>query len=752
MKVSSVRQATPNRAPGVAFRALETLGRPLPAAASYVVVFGLLAAPLLPAFGQGIPHGPNRQDEELIVWILSWVSHALGTDPLSIFDANINHPAPAQLTSSDHFFSSQLLFAPPYALLGNPLLAANLAAWATYPLAAWAMQRLVLRIGGHASIAWIAGFIFALGPRRVPFNIHILQYANLFLPFVALCLVRLREEPSARRTVALGVAFGLGVLSSFYMALLVGLVAIVWGIAEGARPGPQRARYVTCALAAAAVAIAVALVAIAPYFHRLGGIGQPLRTAAFHESTLVAAARGLVPGATPYPLALAVLASLLVTIVGAARGVASARRCLGPAAILSLLGIVLMPGIPESLAPALEDTPLRFFNYTARFQLLFHFGGVLLLAAALESIGTLFGARALAALAVALLGFVAYDRGLALGREGLRRIPALSENATAYQSLRTIALEHGEGPLLELPTQGRLPGDDRVVWLDTDAMLGSTLHWLPLVTGYTGHHPEHRPLVLSTISSLSMPGALRDLFDLTGVRWVLIRPPRFWSQEQRYRDVVSQLARAPEQKGIWPLEDWILVEVAPPDASPRWIDALSRGTSTDDTLLGTPWRRIPDEDAVGRLQLIRARREPLAPGQGFPIVVSIENTGTATWPVAVRPQKVLRLQGAVPLEPFRPQAVTLVARWVPLFERGGDPPENAERAALRRDVPPGDVLTQTILLLAPDEPGEYQLEIGLDQIEGTSFEDPRNERVLLRVEVERGKVAQHGTRTQDQTH
>lgn len=740
-----MRHATTKSTREVGFRTFEVLRRPAPAAVSYVVVFGVLAAPLLPHFGEGIPQGPNHHDEELIVWILSWVSHALGSDPFSLFHANINHPAPAQLTSSDHFFSSQILFAPTYAASGNPLLAANLTALATYPLAAWGMQRLVLRLGGQTSVAWVAGLVFALGPRRTPFNVHILQYANLFLPLVALCLTRLREQPDLRRAAVLAFAFGVGVLSSFYMALLLGLVAIVWGLFEVARPGPRRVAYVVAALAAATVAIAASLLAIAPYFDRLGGIGQDLQATSFEAGAVLAAARGQIPGATPYPLALFVLAGLVVTIAGAMRGVGVARRALGPAATLVALGLILMPGVPESLARLLEATPVRFFNYTARFQLLVHFGGVLLLAAALETIGTEMHARARSALALVLLAFVVYDRGIALSREPLRPAPAFSDYAEVYESVRDIALERGRGPILEMPARGRLPRDKRIVGFDTDAMLGSTLHWLPLVTGYTGHHPEHRPLLLATIGALPTKGVLEDLVNLTGLRWLLIRPPEFWESEKRYRTVVSGLVRSPLQVGIWPLGQWILLEIATPQSAPRWREAVTLGTSADETILGTPWQRLADDDAVGRVKLMRARNEVLAAGQSYSIALSVENIGNAAWPVVVRPHKVLRLSGAVPSQPFRSLAVTLVARWVPRSGARAGLPVREERAALRRDIPAGDTLRQKIMLLAPEEPGRYQLEIGLDQIEGAPFTGPGNERILLDVDVEKGTVARNET-------
>ncbi|TMB48385.1 MAG: hypothetical protein E6J60_14565, partial [Deltaproteobacteria bacterium] len=76
--------------------------------AAYLAVFTYLALPWVRAFGWGEPAG-WVSDMRLIVWILSWVSHALVTDPARLFDAPIFHPAPAQLTGCEHFASSQVV-------------------------------------------------------------------------------------------------------------------------------------------------------------------------------------------------------------------------------------------------------------------------------------------------------------------------------------------------------------------------------------------------------------------------------------------------------------------------------------------------------------------------------------------------------------------------------------------------------------------------------------------------------------------
>ena len=60
--------------------------------AAYLAVLTYLALPWERAFGWGEPASVFGwvSDMRLIVWILSWVGHALVTDPARLFDAPIS--------------------------------------------------------------------------------------------------------------------------------------------------------------------------------------------------------------------------------------------------------------------------------------------------------------------------------------------------------------------------------------------------------------------------------------------------------------------------------------------------------------------------------------------------------------------------------------------------------------------------------------------------------------------------------------
>ena len=95
-------------------------------------------------------------DLHLITWALAWDTHALLTSPLSLFDANIFHPAPSSLAFSEHFLGYVPLFAPAWLLTGNAVLASNVVIVLTFPLCALATYALARRFVAPAP-AFLAG-------------------------------------------------------------------------------------------------------------------------------------------------------------------------------------------------------------------------------------------------------------------------------------------------------------------------------------------------------------------------------------------------------------------------------------------------------------------------------------------------------------------------------------------------------------------------------------------------------------------
>ncbi|MEW5719631.1 MAG: hypothetical protein AB1817_13440, partial [Chloroflexota bacterium] len=85
----------------------------------------------------------DKQDALLNTWIIAWVGHALITDPLNLFNANIFYPYPNALAFSETMLP-QGLFALPFNLaFDNTIFGYNLVLLASFFVAAYAMYLFV---------------------------------------------------------------------------------------------------------------------------------------------------------------------------------------------------------------------------------------------------------------------------------------------------------------------------------------------------------------------------------------------------------------------------------------------------------------------------------------------------------------------------------------------------------------------------------------------------------------------------------
>ena len=65
----------------------------------------------------------------LNAWILGWVSEAVVSTPLELWNAPIFHPHPNALAFSEHLLGIGLFVAPVYWLTGDAVLTYNVGSW-----------------------------------------------------------------------------------------------------------------------------------------------------------------------------------------------------------------------------------------------------------------------------------------------------------------------------------------------------------------------------------------------------------------------------------------------------------------------------------------------------------------------------------------------------------------------------------------------------------------------------------------------
>ncbi len=478
-------------------------------ALGYILATVVMTWPYAPRMASHVPPG---EDPLLQVWIARWVQHALVTDPLHLYDANAFHPFRHTLAYSDSNVPAALLAAPVFLLTGNAVLANNLLVLGTFVLAAGGVYALVGHFTGNRAAGFLAGLAYAFLPYRFSHIWHLNQLSHAWTPWVLLALVALIERRTWRAALTFGLLLAVQALASFYIAFQVAFaLAVALPVAFVA---DRRARTpgFLLRLAAAGGLAALLIVPLAlPYLQVRNeqGFERTIREAesqtwsATPESYLKVEHNNRVwrwlteehSGEDAlFPGGIAALGAL----AGAALGWRRGRRPLTAALLLiAALAFVVSLG-PTWRAAEGGTTPLPYrflFNHfpffkamrvPSRFGILTNFA-----IATLAGLGAawvwawlaprvaperrrLVGGALTALLALAILGEL-YSVPLPLQRVDLS--PAA---AAPYEWL---ARQPDDGAVMEFPAEVA----SRATSL---AMYWSTLHWKPLVQGYSGFAPR----------------------------------------------------------------------------------------------------------------------------------------------------------------------------------------------------------------------------------------------------------------------
>ena len=726
----------------VATAKLDGRRRAFVAFAIYAATFAFFVRHWLPHADAVIPGTVHLTDTEYHVWVIGWVAHALVRQPMHLFAAPFNYPAPAQLAGMDWFASSHLVSAPVYWLTGNPVLAANVLGFVSYPLAATAMACLLVALGCGPLVAWVGGFIFATGPLRLPFNLVLFEYQNLFLPLAVLALVRLRDRPDGRRALAFGLAYTAGVFSAYYTAAMLTGVVGLWTACELVRPAAGRARFAGLAALAVTVALALLVVASAPYLAReSSGAGLRLeRATPFSTATIGKIAAGLRANLQPSSLRW-LFDGRLEAVLGVCALVAAwtdrdLRRAVVGGLAITLTVLVVRLGWWEVAGWMPES--LRFFREPGRLAVVVGFGTALLVAIGLEAIRRRLpvpiGALGVIVVAVAIV----LARGPAFGTFPQHRELAVTDHASVYAAVGAAVAKQPHGALLELPRDGSVSRSDTLYdgqagrsSFEPAAMLGSLIHHVPLVNGYTAYHPPHRQLVLESIARLPAADALQDLVDMTHLGFLLLRPAAYWADPA----LRTAMMRIPGTRPLLARDGWVLLDVERTPRHPEWFTAIAAGTRPDQTALGTPLAALGAEAAVARVDAsaLPARMPPHAL---HVLDVTVHNEGTATWPVAAPPRPPLTGKQPAQRDLTVPLVVHLVTEWRQLPDDGRT--GRSQDAALLRDVPAGESVGQRVWIVTPEQGGDYELVVRVVQTGGAAFDAPGNTPFRTRLTIDSG--------------
>lgn len=504
----------------------------------------------------------DAPDAQFSIWNVAWVAHALLTDPAHVFDANIFYPHTGTLFYSEANLAAGALAVPVYWATGNPFAAHNLVVVAAFLLAAVGMFSLVRYLTGDWRAALVPAICFAFCPHVYSHLHHIQLLMTAGLPFSLLAFHRLADQPTRRRGVVLGLVMAAQAYACAYYAvfdmLTIGSAVMV---VAAARPASRRAGY----LAALATAAAIAIVCTAPLaarylsLHETTGFLRPLveanRYAADWRAYLASAAYAhrwmlpllghwnevLFPGTVATVLGLAAFKIVwrsqreLVLLYGGI-GALALWASFGPAAGLYRLLYTFIPGFTFLRAPS------RF--------------GLLVVLALSVLAGLALAALLRRTSRPGLLAAAAVSLAIAEAVQPLH-IPAVPLPAASYQRLAQLP----RGPLLELPVYS-----NRFAFIRARYMLASTVHWQPLVNGYSDYIP---PDFIAREGILGEFPTEESLASLTaqGVRYALFHVNDYPAEQrsllqERLTRFAARLRRLQVDDEMW------LYELVNPEPTP----------------------------------------------------------------------------------------------------------------------------------------------------------------------------------------
>lgn len=430
-------------------------------------------------------------DHQYSVWNVAWVAHGLLTDPLHVLDANIFYPHKWTLIYSEANLLTGALGIPVYALTRDAFATHNFVVLLSFVLSGSATYYLARYLTGDRRAAVLAGICFAFCPFVFGHLPHIQLLMTAGMPLSLLAFHRMTDQPTAGRGVALGLAMGAQALACAYYAIFIALlIGFAVLLTPALRRGWSNRAYWTSTLVAALVAIVIVLPLFVPYLllQRESGFERTLGESVVfsarwseYVTSNAYAARWLLPSEQQRDLLFPGFVALLLGVAGFFRGWTGDRRSretailYGGAAVIALW-ISFGPAgrLYSALYYALPA--MSFIRVPSRFGIVVTLS--LSVLAALAASGWLKRSTNGILVFGALLAVTVADHTVP---DVYKRIGPNPEIAPVYRFLAT----QPYGALIEMPPLSRT-----LAFTRTKYMLGSTVHWMPLVNAYSDHVPE----------------------------------------------------------------------------------------------------------------------------------------------------------------------------------------------------------------------------------------------------------------------
>jgi hypothetical protein len=207
------------------------------------------------------------------IWRLSWIAHQVVRDPLNLFDGNLYYPSQLTLAYSDSMLLPGVITAP-FFWLGVPAVPLyNAVVLASFVAAGVSMYVLVRSLTGQPTAALVSGVVFAFYPFRFQHYNHLELLLPCWMPLGLLALHRTLERGRLRDGLMTGGAVAAQLLSCMYFGMFFAayLVPVGAALAVGAR---HVGRAVKPLAAGAMVAALLVMPMVPPYLHVRQQLGE----------------------------------------------------------------------------------------------------------------------------------------------------------------------------------------------------------------------------------------------------------------------------------------------------------------------------------------------------------------------------------------------------------------------------------------------------------------------------------------------
>lgn len=473
-------------------------------------------------------------DARWSIWVVNWVAHALTTDPLHLYEANIFHPHPHSLALSEPNIGAGILAAPAYLVGANPIATHNVAVLASFLIAALGAFFLARYLTGNRTAAAATAIAFGFCPYVFSHLAHIQLLMTGGLPLTLLALHRFVDRRTLGRAAALGAVIAAQTVSCAYYGILAGLLAGIGVVffAVSRRLWRERSYWLGSA-GAAIVAIAIVLPFALPVLaaQRASGFARTLDDArifsADWRSYLASASwahRWMLPllGRWKEPLNPGFLVAACA-VAGAWTGNRSAREGRLPDVttfyvLVTAVACWISFGPWGGLYTALYHVipVFSFMRAPSRFGIAVSLGLAVLMAIAIDALSRRGRGWRIGLVAAPVL--VAAELAVApLRLDSMPPVPVV------YRSLAELP----HGAVAEFPFYG-----GRLVEFNSVYMVFSTYHWQPLLNGYSDNFPPDFTDLASTLQSFPSVEAFQALTERQ-TRYVIVHYPRYSADHAR---------------------------------------------------------------------------------------------------------------------------------------------------------------------------------------------------------------------------